>query len=90
MSSQTPFDPPTGQWSPVAAMSTTRDCHDVAAVDGKLYAVGGTDATNTKLSSAECFDTSTGQWSPVAAMSTARYYHGVDAVDATETVLRVL
>ena len=50
-------------------------------VDGKLYAVGGYDATNTALSSVESFDPSTGQWSAVAPMSTARWVHGVAVVD---------
>ena len=54
------FDPSTGQWSGVAPMSTARDCHGVAVVDGKLYAMGGWDGTNTRLSSMECYDPSTG------------------------------
>jgi hypothetical protein len=67
------FDPSTGQWSGVAAMSTVRFEHGVAVVDGKVYVTSGRDATITKLSSVECFDPSTGQWSGVAGgMSTAR------------------
>jgi kelch-like protein 2/3 len=62
-------------------MSTARSSFGVAVVDGKLYVVGGRDATNTILSSVECFDPSTGQWSAVAPMNTARYGHGVAVVD---------
>jgi hypothetical protein len=81
LSSMECLDLLTGQWSVVAAMSTARYDHGVAVVDGKLYAVGGVDDTNTPLSSVECFDPSTGQWSAVAPMSTARYSHGVAVVD---------
>ena len=62
-------------------MSTARYNHGVAVVDGKLYAVGGRDGTNTTLSSVERFDPSTGAWSAVADMNTARYGHGVTVVD---------
>jgi N-acetylneuraminic acid mutarotase len=73
-------DPSTGVWSVVAAMSTARDSHGVAVVDGKLYAVGGDDDTDTTVSSVECFDPSTGVWSAVAALGTARSAHGVAVV----------
>jgi hypothetical protein len=53
----------------------------VTAVDGKIYAMGGLDATNTTVSSVECFDPSTGVWSAVAPMSTTRHSHGVAVVD---------
>jgi N-acetylneuraminic acid mutarotase len=75
------FDPSTGQWSAVAAMSTARGGHGVAVVDGKVYAVGGMNADEDPLSSVECFDPSTGQWSVVAPMSTARNVLGVGVVD---------
>jgi hypothetical protein len=75
------FDPSTGQWNAVAAMSTVRYEHGVAVVDDKLYAMGGKDATGTKLSSVECFDPSTGQWNAVAAMNTARSSHGMAVMD---------
>ena len=68
LSSVACFDPSTAQWSEMAAMSTARRWHAVAAVDSKLYAVGGRDATFTTLSSVECFDPSTSQWSAVAAI----------------------
>jgi kelch-like protein 17 (actinfilin)/kelch-like protein 20 len=53
----------------------------VAVVDGKIYAVGGYDDTETTVSSVECLDPSTEQWSPMAPMGTARYNHGVAVVD---------
>ena len=76
------FDPSTGQWSALAAMSTARAYHGVAVVDGKLYAVGGKGGTGNAVNSVESFDPSTGQWSLVAeAMSTARAYGAVVALE---------
>ena len=42
-----------------------------------LYAVGGRDDDDTRLSSVECYDPSTNVWSVVAPMSTVRAGHGV-------------
>ena len=78
------FDSSTEQWSAVADMSTTRVDHDVAAVDDKLYAIGGYDNTGTDLSSMESFDPSTGQWSAVADMSTTRYGHGIAVLECPQ------
>ena len=63
-------------------MSTARDDHDVAVVDGKLCVVGGADNAGTTVSSVECFDPSTGQWSIMAwDMGTARAYLGGVAME---------
>jgi len=53
----------------------------VAAVEGKLYAMGGDDADGDTLSSVECFDPLTNQWSAVADMSTARARFGAAALE---------
>ena len=73
------FDPLTARWSMVVPMGTARVNPGVAALGGKLYAVGGTsDTTGVQpLSSVERFDLSTGQWSPVAPLATARRNHAV-------------
>jgi N-acetylneuraminic acid mutarotase len=79
------FDPSTGQWSAVAAMSTVRGGPGVAVVDDKLYVVGGYDGTLAPLSSVECFDPSTGQWSVLAAtMSTSRVFGAVVALECPQ------
>jgi len=48
----------------------------VGVLDGKAYAVGGSDGS-LRLSSVECFDPSTNFWSFVAPMSTCRSGVGV-------------
>jgi kelch-like protein 17 (actinfilin)/kelch-like protein 20 len=52
-------------------MSTARYCFAAAAVDGKLYVMGGFDGQN-RLSSVERYDPATNAWEAVAPMSTAR------------------
>ena len=44
----------------------------MAALGGKIYAVGGIDDGDNYLSSAEAFDPQTNCWAAVAPMSTAR------------------
>ena len=82
LSSVESFDPSTGQWSAMAAMSTARCLHGVAVVNGKLYVVGGKDGTGNAVNSVESFDPSTGQWSVMAeTMSTSRAYGAVFALE---------
>ena len=62
-------------------MSTARTYLGVAALGGKLYAVGGgNDDDDGPLSSAEVFDPQTQTWAPIAPMSTERQYVMVAAV----------
>eukprot|EP01052_Picozoa_sp_SAG31_P076297 SAG31_NODE_35564_length_322_cov_0.439462_1_plen_107_part_11 len=35
------YDPSTNAWSPIASMGTARAAHAAAAIDGLLYAIGG-------------------------------------------------
>jgi kelch-like protein 17 (actinfilin) len=51
----------------------------VAALGGKLYAVGGYDGT-TPLSSVEVFDPQTNAWTALAPMSTRRILFAMAAV----------
>ena len=54
-------------------MNTPRFNHGLVSAQGKLFAVGGFNVQDGKLSSVECFDPSTRVWSNIAALSTARY-----------------
>ena len=76
------FDPSTEQWSDVAPMNAARCQHAVAALDNKIYAVGGdsTGSGNYIIASVECFDPSTGVWSMVAPIRLARTLFGMAAV----------
>ena len=64
------------KWSEVTGMIVRRQQLGVGVLDGKVYAVGGSDGS-LRLSSVECFDTTTNFWSFVAPMSTCRSGVGV-------------
>jgi N-acetylneuraminic acid mutarotase len=61
-------------------MSTARGGPAAAAIDGKLYVMGGHDGQNW-LSSVELYDASTNAWEAVAPMSTARGAPAAAAID---------
>ena len=59
-------------------MATFFSTSALAALDGKIYAVGGVnDEDNTLLSSVEAFDPQTNAWTAVAPLGTARYSLGL-------------
>ena len=64
------------RWGEVTGMIVRRQQLGVGVLDGKVYAVGGSDGS-LRLSSVECFDTATNFWSFVAPMSTCRSGVGV-------------
>ena len=53
-------------------MTTKRVKPGVAALGGKIYAVGGSDTGGRALSTVETFDPQNNSWAAVAPMSTAR------------------
>ena len=62
-------------------MSTARKDHGVAAVNGKLYAIGGYADAGTFIKSVECFDPSTGQWTAGVPMDDTRCDFAVVAME---------
>jgi hypothetical protein len=60
------FDIPTGRWTRGPDMPTARHHLGVAAVDAKLYAVGGREADDLSLGAVEAFDPATGVWETLA------------------------
>ena len=70
------YDPSTNVWTAIASMSTERADFGLAALDNKLYAVGG-----PLLASGEVYDPSANTWTAIASMSTARYGVGLAALD---------
>ena len=50
------YDPSNNQWIERAPMQTARKCCASAALDGKLYVVGGADNLNSTLSTVEIYD----------------------------------
>ena len=61
-------------------MSTARAASAAAAIDGKLYVMGGY-GPNGYLSSVERFDPATNAWEAVAPMPTARTSPAAAAID---------
>ena len=84
-------------WAAKAAMPTTRDSFEIAAVGGKLYAIGGETGGATFFSANEEYDPAINAWTTKAAMPTARFDIGIGAINgriyvvggSTFTLLRI-
>ena len=70
----------TQEWRNIADMNTRRWGVGLAAMNGRLYAVGGYDGRQ-RLSSVESYDPERNVWSPVADMSVPRSGAGVGVLD---------
>lgn len=70
------YEPVADSWTCLAPMSIRRSTHDVAVIDGTLYAVGGNDGSSS-LNSIEKYDPETNKWTSVVSMSTRRSSVGV-------------
>ena len=70
------YDPVSYTWTTLTPMLIRRSTHDVAVVNGILYAVGGNDGSSS-LNSVEKYDPTTNKWTAVASMSTRRSSVGV-------------
>jgi len=68
-------------WSTMAPMLTARSDLAAAAVNGKIYAIGGANSSGINLSTVEVYDPSTNAWSAVASMPTARRLLAAGAVN---------
>jgi N-acetylneuraminic acid mutarotase len=72
------FDTETNKWSTLAPMPTPRNHHSMAAVDGKLYAIGGrvgscfSNGWSSNIWMNEEYDIATNTWLTRAPMPTAR------------------
>jgi N-acetylneuraminic acid mutarotase len=68
-------------WATAAPMPTARQELAAAAVNGKIYAVGGLDANFHGLNTVDVYDPSSNSWSTAASMPTARYFLAAAAVN---------
>jgi len=73
------YDSMANVWEAMAPMSTARSASAAAAVDDKLYVMGGYD--DESLSSVERYDPAKNAWEAVAPTSTARYASAAVVVD---------
>ena len=75
------YDPQNASWKQLAGMAGPRSAHTCVALEGKLYAVGGTVATaGLSLDTAEVYDPQTDGWQPLVKMGIARSGLGLAAV----------
>ena len=70
-----------GKWSEVARMPTARGSLAAGVVDGKLYALGGSDSEGNPLDTVERYHPVTKTWTALAPMPTARYGLAAGVVD---------
>ena len=68
------YDPRTDTWKQVSSMPTGRSQHGGAALNGKLYAVGGYSGhgDESPLCTADVYDPQSDSWQPLAEMASAR------------------
>ena len=77
------FDTETNTWAQLAAMPTPRNHHSVAAVGGKIYAIGGrvgscySGGWSSNVWMNEEYDIASNSWTTRAAMPTARSGTGI-------------
>jgi N-acetylneuraminic acid mutarotase len=74
------YDPVTDIWMTKSDMSTARYALSTSAVNGKIYAIGGT-ATNTIFSIVEEYDPAKDTWTIIMDMPTGRFHFGTIVVD---------
>jgi hypothetical protein len=66
------YDPATNTWETKAPMSTARKQLTANTANGKIYAIGGSGATNNALNIVEEYDPLTNTWSNKATMPGVR------------------
>lgn len=74
------YDPFSNKWSNIAKLSATRHRLGITALDGVIYAVGGSNGT-VCLSTVEKYDAENDIWNPVASMSARRMGVGVAVLE---------
>jgi len=67
------YDPATDTWTPKADMPTARTYLSTSAVNGRVYAIGGTFGDNSVFSTVEEYDPATDTWTPKADMPIGRF-----------------
>ena len=76
------YNPQNDSWTQLASMMFQRYEHSCVALEGKLYAVGGSSAVHLgpPLDTAEVYDPQTDGWQWLAKMTTGRLAFGLAAV----------
>src|SRR5215468_1728839 len=69
-----------GVWASIPPMPTARQEVGVAAVEGRVYVVGGFDASGAGRNTLEIFDTRTGLWETGPSLPVSVHHPNVAAV----------
>lgn len=75
------YDPAKDAWRSLAPLSSPRGSVGVAAVDGKIHAIGGRGLDKMTVATHQVYDPSTAKWIEAAPLPTARDHMGVIVVD---------
>jgi N-acetylneuraminic acid mutarotase len=75
------FDISTNTWSDGASMTTLREQHAAAYLDGKIYVMGGITEDSSLLSSVEVYDIATDTWAAGPELPAVRRLMAAAAVD---------
>jgi N-acetylneuraminic acid mutarotase len=75
------YDPSQNEWTRLADLPEPRGAMGTAHVDGRLYAVGGTDADGATTSRHDAYDIESNQWIEAAPLPSARDHLAVAAID---------
>jgi N-acetylneuraminic acid mutarotase len=77
------YDPDTNSWTAKAPMNIARSSHQIAVVNGKIYAISGGNSDNDGLpvNSVEEYDPIKNQWVTKASMSIGRGQHQVAIIN---------
>ena len=75
------YDPTLDSWRLLAPMKAGRGSVGVAALDGKIYAIGGRDPTGATVATNEVYDPSTNRWKVLAPLPRARDHLAVGVLN---------
>lgn len=75
------YDPTSDTWRILAPMKGGRGSVSAVALDGKIHALGGRDATGTTLARHEVYDPATNSWTELAPFSKPRDHMAAAVID---------
>lgn len=75
------YDPATDKWRQLAPLSSPRGSVSLAAVGGKIHAIGGRGLDKNTVATHQVYDPASGKWSEAAPLPTARDHTGILVLD---------
>lgn len=75
------YDPATNSWATKANMPTARTVAAAAAVNSKIYVIGGASGSGTPININQEYDPASNTWATKTSMITARYAPGAAVVN---------